>query len=187
MTNITPKLFQSFQEGDKEAFVKIMKRLHPRVLGFAKSVLRVKQDAEEITQDVFVKLWQNRERIESYNNINAYLYVITRNQMYDFLRANREPMMRCDNEEVVENLAPDVASEYEAKELELLITLEVEKMSPQRRKVFDMSVREGLSHDEISAKLKITNKTVSNHLHYVLKELKKSLPIMLSMALFALF
>lgn len=174
MTKISLKLFTSFQKGDTDAFVKIMQRLHPRVFGFAKKMVRIESDAEEIAQDVFVKLWQNRERIQSHNSLNSYIYMIARNQIYDFVRGNHPTIVDYESNSFAHKIVPDVASEYEAKELDLLITLKVEKMSPQRRKVFEMSVREGLSHDEISEKLKITKKTVSNHLYYVLNELGKS-------------
>lgn len=174
MTKISIQLFESFQRGDPESFVKIMDKLHSRVYGFTRKLIRSEPDAEELTQDVFLKLWENREHIKSNNSLISYLYMMTRNHVYDFMRRNRPITVSYDNSAIIHSAVPDVASEYEAKELDLLITLEVERMSPQRRRVFEMSIREGLSHDEIAEKLKITNKTVSNHLYYVLSKLEDS-------------
>ena len=183
MIKISLQLFNSFQQGNPEALVTIMDKLQPRVFGFTKKIVRSIPDAEELTQDVFIKLWDSRRHVKSKEQLPSYVYAMAKNLAYDFMRKHKLTFVEYENLSVVHSIVPDVESEYKAKELDLLITLEVEKMTPQRRRVFQMSVREGLSHDEIAKKLRITNKTVSNHLYYVMDKLENSFLLTISVVL----
>ena len=155
---------------------------YPKVKAFAQKLLQSEEDAEDIAQDIFVKLWDSPELWEREETWNAYIYTMVRNQIYNFLKhktveQNYQTQFMLQNEEPLQG---DVNSELYAKEVELLVKMSLERMPEQRRKVFVLSRKQGLSNQEIAEKLHLSVRTVERHIYLALQDLKKII-------LFALF
>lgn len=168
---------EAVSRGDEQAFESLFLHYFPRIKGFISGILQNEEEAEDISQDIFVSMWQNREKLNEIENLNAYLFRVAKNTVFrhiersllfrDYLQLQTEnASFAHDNNESIEEV-------LYAKELEYLIAIAVEKMPPQRKLIYKMSREEGLSNDEIAKRLVISKRTVENHLTLALSDIRK--------------
>lgn len=169
MTLETNILLSRIAAGDNEAFKTLFEMFYPKVKIFLVKFLRDENTAEDISQDIFVKIWTYREALPDIRSFNTYLYRMTRNAALNHLRGNHS---KIDISKMSVLDDKDIEAEYQTKEKELLIRLTVEHMPPQRQRIFKMSREQGLSNDEIALKLGISKKTVENNITLALKDLR---------------
>lgn len=128
---------------------------------FAYSIIRDKEAAEEIVSDSFYKLWKGREKVKSFDNIKAFLYISTRNACYDYTDTLKNRVYA--EEDALETMIcqdVDVLTQIIYAELVQLIVKEVNKLPQQQAAVFRMTCLEGLSTQEVSEKLGTTTSNV---------------------------
>ena len=173
------QLLRHLKQCDKESFRIIFERYAPVFLAFARRLLRDADVAEDIVQNVFMRLWIGRERIDEGRNLRNYLMVSVRNEIYCYLRmafnARREPDSAHMAE--VEDTAPGLENELSARELELIVEKAVEKMPPRRREIFILSRHRHLSNAEIARQLGLSVRTVEKHIELALSEIRNLLHI----------
>lgn len=143
----------------------------PKVKYFINSFVKSNSVAEELAQDVFMKIWENFDKIFYIEYQDAYIYRIARNKAIDHISQKYKEELFVDNIKLKEEYT--IEEDFYAKELELLIELTVNKMPLQRKTVYEMSRMQGMSNDEIAENLNIAKKTVENHLNLALKDIKK--------------
>ena len=159
---------------EKRKFEQFFIATFPKVKAFAWKILKSEDDAEDIAQDVFVKLWDNPEIWEDEDTWNSYIYTMVRNHIYNFLKHKSIELNyqeRIFKEKT--SFEPDIHDELYAKEIALLIKLALEDMPEQRKKVFLMSRQKGMTNQEIADKLQLSIRTVERHIYLVLINLKK--------------
>lgn len=152
-------------------YEELFMKYFPKVKCFITRFIKSSAIAEELTQDVFVKIWENFDKIMYIEHQDAYIYRIARNAALDYIAQRHKEESLIENFKLREDYS--IEEELDAKELELLIELTVNGMPSQRRKVYEMSRIEGLTNDEIAKDLNISKKTVENHLNLALKRIKK--------------
>ncbi|WP_255417106.1 RNA polymerase sigma-70 factor [Proteiniphilum sp. X52] len=158
-------------ENKLKLYEDIFIKYFPKVKCFITRFIKSSAIAEELTQDVFVKIWENFDKIMYIEYRDAYIYRIARNAALDYITQKYKEESLIDNVKLREGYS--IEEEMDAKELELLIELTVNGMPPQRKKVYEMSRIDGLTNDEIAKNLNISKKTVENHLNLALKRIKK--------------
>lgn len=164
---------KALREGDEKAFEKIYLNYYKKTLYFITGLVKSEDDAKELTQEVFVKLWTNRETLDPERSVHSYMYTIARNAAFNFLK-HKLVEINYMNEYAAQNIETETSDEILfAKEMALLIEMSVSKMPAQRRKIYQMSRKEGLSNEEIATRLQISKKTVENQLSLALRELKR--------------
>ena len=150
---------------------------YPKVKKFARYLLMGTQDAEDIAQDIFLKIadkpaiWQDPEQS------GKYLFTMTKNHIFNVIKHRNierryEKMIAAENP-VAEEFG--IVDKLYAKEIELLVQYTIEQMPPQRKEIIKMSRYKGLSNAEISDTLHLSVRTVERHIYLALKELKKVL------------
>lgn len=151
----------------------------PQVREFAFHLLKNETEAEDVTHDVFLRLWEQRQSIKDIVSMNGYLFRMTKNAVLNIFK-RRNVDLRFRNERIYkkENTV-ELESQVTTDELLQLIELEISNMPEQRRKIFIMSRFENMSHAEIAEKLDISLKTVQYHISTALSELRKLLNVML--------
>lgn len=177
-TNVTPEkeLVEKVIHGDEAAFKVLFYRYKDKLFSYCFRFTKSEAIAEEIVQDVLLKIWTGREQINKELSFNSYLYTITRNYSLNFLKkAAADAALRrklfyyfdqynCNPEDdIAYNNLVDIA----AKAIDLL--------PPQRRLIYKMSREQALNHDEIATRLGISKYTVKNQLVQALKTIKNYL------------
>ncbi len=160
---------------DPAQFENVFKTHFQNLHAYANTIVRDDDDAEEIVQNVFYKLWEKRAQIKIDQSLSAYLYRSVYYESLNFLK----------HAKVKENFRADAVSSAGQvtnptdnlilKELRAKIESAVNDLPEQCRTVFQMSRYEGLRYREISDKLGISVKTVENHLGKALKVLRSKL------------
>jgi RNA polymerase sigma-70 factor (ECF subfamily) len=158
-------LIVQFSQGDSEAFTAIYNKYYYTLYSFVKRFLTEREDAEDITADVFAKLWKMRHNLHTIKNIEAFLYITGRNACLDFLRHIQRRNLR--QKELIYALLqqPGEGEMEEGVKAQVLQTIyaEIEKLPRSTRQVFKMAYLEGMSNGAIAAALSINNQSVRNY------------------------
>lgn len=161
---------------EKKALDELYNFYYPRLYAFAKKFLKVEDEINDIIQDVFVKLWENRRKIKNYETYNALIFTITKNAIISYFR---EKIKQDSFHERVKEMATsnavfmDDSVEYE--DIREKVDLLIEQLPDKRKQVFKLSREQGLSNKEIAEQLNISIKTVENHTMHAIRFLRKHL------------
>ncbi len=165
---------EALQNGNHKAFEEVFLTYFDKVKYLLTGLLRSESDAEELAQDIFVKLWMNRQSIDPSKAFTTYIYTIARNTALNYLKHKlvEENFRNSLNDFDVEEA--DSSDEILfAKEISLLVEMTVCRMPVQRRKIYQMSREKGISNNEIAEELGISKKTVENQISLALQEIKR--------------
>ncbi len=183
-----PELIRLIRTGDEAAFEKLFRLFYERLSRYAAQMLDSPESAEEVVQDVFVTVWENRAKLELQVGIKPYLYRSVHNRCLNNIR---HLQVRAQHKTVVMSMPSAELSEgtpqLETKELQQRINRALEKLPEECRKVFRLSRYEELSYREIADFLEISVKTVENQMGKALKIMRRELSDYLVVLLFVLF
>lgn len=161
------------KQGDKKAFESLFHRYSERVYYFSLKYLGDQHMAEEITQEVFVKIWINREQLREDLSFKSYLFTATRNTIIDLYRKRKKHLEACEEIKArVHNLALMPDQVYEYNNLTRLLNKFVMQLPPRRQKIYQLSREHGYSHKEIARDLGISVKTVEAQICLAIKQLR---------------
>jgi RNA polymerase sigma-70 factor, ECF subfamily len=161
LTTETIKLVKKLRKGNVSAFDLIFKIYNQKVFNFCLKLLNKQEDAEEVTQEVFIALWENREKIELNTSLSSYIYRIARNKIYNIYRKSYYVQAYLEymnvNSKKLESFTED---EILYNELNQFLNVTIEALPPRRKEVFELSRFEGLTYKEIAKRMKISENTV---------------------------
>lgn len=164
----------NLSKGDHRSYELLFLAYHPKIYHFLCGFIKNEEESYDMTQEIFYKVWMNREMMGEVKSFKAYLFSMARHMIYNYYEHNLVKQKYTLNQ-----LRKDEMYQYEeelfAKDLSLLIDLMVSQMPEQRQRVFKMSRKEGLSSDEIASRLNIHKRTVENHISNALSDLRKAL------------
>ena len=183
------KYIIGLQKGSYSDFNKLYDLYADRLYGFAYNLTHSSEMAEEIVQEVFLKIWQMREHLSPEYSFRSFLFTIAKNKFLNDLR-NRltlisyyEYITKLDD--ATERGENSTESEFNFNELNEQVLQSKDKLSKRQKMIFEMSKEEGLSNQEIALKLGISEQSVRNQLSSALKVLREELiKIGFSFALF---
>ncbi len=170
------QIITQLKDGSKEAFRTLYDALGPKIHAFSLSYLKNNADAEELLQEVFLKLWEIRATLDSSKNIKSFLFKICINLIYDFIRRKNIEQAYLDysgnNSPInTDNTWHEVIYNEMLNNLQQLITA----MPEQRQRIFRLSKEDGLTNDEIALQLNLSRRTVENQLYRAVSTLKEKL------------
>ena len=180
------QLAQRLILGDCKAYDYLMNSYYQRLCMYAQSLCNDHNMAEDIVQNVFVKVWDKRKKINPDLSIKSYLYKSVYNEFINQYRKNK-PVIYLEKKYFE---AIDLVVDIEPEELESLIKLmniEIENLPSKCKEIFLMNKKEGLTHTEISEYLNISIKTVEGHITRAFKILTEKLGAKVEAVLFLLF
>jgi len=177
------ELVVAYLEGNEEALKILVERHLKSVYNLAYRFLQTSHDAEDITQEVFLKAWKNLKKYDRNKNLKTWLLHITKNTSIDFLRKKRlVPLSAFDNDDgenfVIENLKDPLPLQtelFEKSENQKMLAEAVLKLPPNYQAVIFLRYTEGLTFDEIGQILEKPMDTVKSQHLRALNQLKKIL------------
>jgi RNA polymerase sigma-70 factor (ECF subfamily) len=143
---------------------------------FSLRYLKNNEEAEEIVQEVFTKLWENRHNLNPDLSFSGYLLTITKNTIFNDNRKRVNHQAYC--EYVINFLHKnmrDLEREIICQDLMNKVNQSIDSLPPKRQEIFKLSRLGGLSHKEISKKLAISEKTIETHMRLAFKDLKREI------------
>jgi RNA polymerase sigma-70 factor (ECF subfamily) len=160
----------------KAHFENLFFEAYADLCAYAKLFVNDLDEAEEIVQDIFVKFWENRSEIEILASSRAYLFKAVRNSCLNFIKHRKiEDSYKQQNQAIRDEGIFAVDEELAGSELEQKIRIAIDKLPPERKKIFIMCRFEGLRYKEIADKTGISVKTVENQMGKAMKFLKEEL------------
>ncbi len=132
--------------------------------------------AKDLAQDVFIKIWVNRKKLAELKSLEAYLYIVARNLFLDSLRKKMVDVPVSDLQGLWgEPQADTTGDNVEYKELQRSLYEAIEQLPPQMRTVFRLSRMEGLTHEQIATKMRISKATSQSYIVRALAIIRKSI------------
>ena len=149
-----------------ESFKRLFDNYKNRVYGYVLTLARNPYAAEEITQEIFIKLWLSRDILQGVENIDGYIFATARNKTLNYLRkaAYDDRLLRELQERAAPNIGNNVEERALSSEYDRLLQDALALLSPQRRLVYQLSRERGLNHEEIANYLQLSRNTVKNHI-----------------------
>jgi len=189
--NIEKELVEQFKLGNEIAFELIFHRTKGKLKGFLVKVLPLGEDAENVLQEIYLKLWSNRKSIKADKKFESYLFAVARNAVVDVMRKrfHRQKYLEdlyCQLKEGNENCL-DTLALVEYSELEKKIFELINKLPEKRKIIFKLNRIDGLTYEEIGAKLNISENTVDTQMRKSLAFLRLEMKNFLSLMLWLYF
>jgi RNA polymerase sigma-70 factor (ECF subfamily) len=170
------EIIARIRQGDKQEFEKLFRSSYVSLVRYAKTMIRDHDSAEEIVQDLFFRLWQDRQNLNIESSLNGYLFRSVHNRALHYI----------EHQKVISRHAGEVAAAAELTvepvtdsiyyhELQARVARVLERLPDRCRMIFRMSRFEGLKYNEIADKLAVSLKTVEADMGKALKEFRKAL------------
>lgn len=173
------ELILLLKQGSKEAFTTLYKQYWKQVYNFSRLYLTNQSAAEEVVQEVFIKIWETREFIREEDHFKGLLFIITRNLVFNQHRKSlNEDFYKVTVLAAMEETY-DVEEEIDAKNLREYIDMLIVELPLRRREIFNLSRKEHKSYKEIALQLNISEKTVEHQISEALKYLRKNITMLL--------
>jgi RNA polymerase sigma-70 factor (ECF subfamily) len=170
------EMMQEIKADNMFAFDTLYKKYSRRVFKFAVSILKSADESENIVQDVFLKLWENRHEIEKSSSVKSYVFTVTYNSAISLLRKKTsekrfmeylKTLQHPDHESVIPQIE---YNEFSAKLVQIINALPV-----RQKEIYLLQREEGLKYQEIAEKLNISVNTIETHMSRALKTIRERL------------
>lgn len=170
-------IFQQIKNNDPKAFELLFNNYYVPLCRYCFVFLQDEVHAEEIVQQFFINLWENRATLSINTSIKSYLYKSVRNRCLNFIR-NKKTKMKVEKEllqKTEKSAVPEQILLIELDELQEFIESAIASLPEKCRNIFEMSRSLDLSNKEIASALNLSPKTVENQITIALKKIKKFL------------
>lgn len=183
------QVLRQLASGDATAFTQVYREYHPLVLAVALRLLKSESVAEDVCNDIFTSLWQNRAYLQEVVSLKAYLLTAARNRSLNALKSlSRSQAFLQDVRSSFPQKSLDTEAQLLEKEYRDFVRKGIDALPARAKEVFSLCREEGRSYEEVSAQLGISRNAVKAHMVLSMKKLKalaeKDLGISLSLFLF---
>lgn len=170
-----PTWITALKQGNSRAFNELFDRYGKRLYHFSIGYLKSAQDAEEIVQEVFLKIWKTREELLVEKSFESYLFTIAKNAILNTIRKSKSEQVYLTYAKIYPGKNVLLDEELNFRELEKAYRSVIEQLSPHRKKIYVLSKEQALSNAEIAQMMNISIKTVENQMTSALSEIRKNL------------
>ena len=170
-----PELVERLRLNDINAFDQIFDRYSEKLYGFTFKYLKSKEETEELIQDVFLKIWENRKNIRKDTSFKSYLFTITYHNICHVFRERQINLKFIEQIEQNTILIPNIEEQIDYKSVLNKIELLINKLPEKHRVIFIKSRKEIKSTHEIAEEMKLAPGTIDNIISATLKYLRKNI------------
>lgn len=189
--NITSELLIRLKNGDMLAFDRVYELYSHKLFSFVFKILKNEDEADDIVQEVFVKIWESRDKLGDCKLLNSYIFTIAYNTSIDLIRKriNNAKYLNHLKSSVVINYTPAIISQIEFDDLNTQAKELIANLPDRQKQVYLLHREEGLTYAEIAEQLGISRNTVENHMGKALKCLRQNMDtsLLLNMLFMSLF
>jgi RNA polymerase sigma-70 factor (ECF subfamily) len=165
---------EKLKNGDNNAYTLLMNDYYKNLCGYANLFTKDPSKSEDIVQNIFVKIWIYRKKIDPNISIKKYLYKSVYNEFIDQYRKNKSVISLEEKYlKVIDTIIDDNSLDIE--KLMMNVNREIDKLPEKCKRVFILNKKEGLTHNEIAEYLQISTKTVESHITRAFKILNQKL------------
>jgi RNA polymerase sigma-70 factor (family 1) len=168
------ELVDFLRSSDHDAFTEIYDRYHTGVYNYLLGFVKNPVQAEDLVHEVFIKVWEIRERLHIEASFGAYLYRICHNMavsaLKEIARDRRSREKAISYFRAIAITEPSLPGEL--KQYDLLLQQALDSLPPQRRKIFILCRQEGKTYDQTAAELGLSRNTVKEHMIKALRDLR---------------
>lgn len=173
------------------AFDQIYEMFSHKLFSFVFRILKNEAEVDDIVQEVFVKIWESRNKLEDYKLLNSYIFTIAYNSSIDLIRkriSNSKYIELLRNSSTI-NFSPSIISQIEFNELNIQVEKLISNLPDRQKQVYLLHREEGLTYPEIAKQLGISKNTVENHMVKALKYLRQNMDnsLLINMLFVSLF
>lgn len=182
MHNLEDRLIREIKEGSKKAFEYVFKTYYADLCKYAEELLKNSAQAEDVVINLFVVIWEDRERLYVRTSLKSYLYKGVYNSCLNVIRQRKSHKKYVD---FFINHSSDLNVKYGSgnyplsdiidREFQQIVENAIDQLPPRRREIFIMSRKKQLSHKQIASKLNLSENTVKSHIMNALKQLESVL------------
>jgi RNA polymerase sigma-70 factor (ECF subfamily) len=170
------EIIRRIRQGDVAQFESLFRSSYISLVRYARKLIKDHDTAEEIVQDLFFRLWKDKEKIEIESSLNGYLFRSVHNRCLHYVEHNRVVKQHAEEMSYRQAESQETPSDIiYYKELQAKIARILERLPERCGKIFYMSRFEGLKYTEIAEKLSVSVKTVESNMGRALKEFRKEL------------
>ena len=171
------EMSRRLRHSDHAAFAEVFQRLHTPLVRYARRITSDEATAYDVLQDVFMKLWEDRQSLTVKVSLKAMLYTMVRNRALNSLRRNKWIATDTTVEDVRDQQEVALAGDdiLAADDLRQHLQIWIDKLPERRAEAFVLSRQHGLKHSEIASIMKVSERTVDTHILLALKDLRRRL------------
>jgi len=170
------KLIDKLRKGDVDAFDEVYRRYAGKLFAFALKYLKSREDAEELVQSVFLKVWENQANLKKETSFKSYLFTIAYNEICNLFRKRKYQQNFIENTILGKpEISTDMESQIEFRSVLEQVEQIVAQLPEKQKAVFLKSRQEGKSTKEIAEELGLSKGTVDNYISESLKFIRSSL------------
>jgi RNA polymerase sigma-70 factor (family 1) len=162
------------RNGNSKAFEKLFSHYFPKIYLFIYKIIQNRQEAEDLVQDVFIAIWNNREELDENRSFASFLFKIAKNKALNLIKHRLIHQVFIQYAEG-ENVSHSSSAEFNAIEFQSIIEEAVSSLPEKTREIFLLSRYEGRSYLQISGKLGISENVVDHEIRKALQSIKKVL------------
>ena len=166
-------LIAGLKEGDIECFGTLFRKYYPTFFAFVRGLVKNSHTAEDIVQNVFMKVWIHRGSLNEELSMRNFLFVLAKREVLNHFRAKYNLVKLTDNIDDNGESENNVETSYSMHELEEQLRTAIENMPQRRREVFVMSRLKHMSNKEIAEALGLSVRTVDRHIELALKYMRE--------------
>jgi RNA polymerase sigma-70 factor (ECF subfamily) len=170
--NSEPDLLFRVSQGDEAAFAHLFHTYQNRLGAFVMQLTGSKPLAEEIVQEIFIRIWEKREKLSHVAHFHPYLYAVARNYSLSFLKKLGRELARKQAWEISVAATHDEEDDTVIKDYRRIIDQAISELPAQRQKVYLLSRDEGLRQAEIADRMAISLETVKKHMVLALRSIR---------------
>jgi RNA polymerase sigma-70 factor (ECF subfamily) len=168
-------LIRELQRGNAKAFELLYEQYHARLYNFCMSIIRNKQDAEGMVQEVFIAVWENRENLDENKSFSGFVFSIAKNKTLNRIKQNLTRKVHLEYMQMENQVQNDIVGDIESRELMDYLLKTIQELPDKTKEIFLLSRNEGLTYKQIASRLDLTENVVDHEIRKSIEYIRDKL------------